>query len=174
MPQDDNINKTETVSESPVEETVQNSSNEQYIAESKKYRKRAQEAEARIAEYELKLTKQEEQKLKEKEDFKALYEKVSSENEVLTKKALKHDEYEARRKKILLDQHPEEDREQLNSLGLDTLEYVTSKVMNVKPNNAPEVINKARTDMPSKPYSQLTEDEKKANWGNIVKEFNAK
>ena len=48
---------TETASESVAKETVQDSSNDQYIAESKKYRKRAQDAEARLAEYEKKTCK---------------------------------------------------------------------------------------------------------------------
>ena len=53
----------ETVSETPAKETTQDSSNEQYIAESKKYRKRAQDAEARLADYEKKLARAEEDKL---------------------------------------------------------------------------------------------------------------
>ena len=40
---------TETVSESPATETTQDSSSEQYIAESKKYRNRAQVAETELA-----------------------------------------------------------------------------------------------------------------------------
>ena len=58
---------TETVSESPATETTQDSSNEQYIAESKKYRKRAQDAETRLAEFEKKFAAAEEDKLKKKE-----------------------------------------------------------------------------------------------------------
>jgi len=53
----------ETVSETPATETTQDSSNEQYIAESKKYRKRAQDAESRLAELEKSLAKVEEGKL---------------------------------------------------------------------------------------------------------------
>ena len=45
---------SETVSEQATQKTTQDSSSEQYIAESKKYRKRAQDAEARIAEMEKK------------------------------------------------------------------------------------------------------------------------
>ena len=60
---------TEAVSESPATETTQDSSNEQHIAESKKYRKRAQDAETRLAKLEKTLAKAEETKLKEKEDF---------------------------------------------------------------------------------------------------------
>ena len=63
---------TETVSESNATETAQDSSGEQYIAESKKYRKRAQDAEARFVALEKKFAQQEESKLKEKEDFKTL------------------------------------------------------------------------------------------------------
>ena len=55
---------TETVSESPATETAQDSSSEQYIAESKKYRKRAQDAESRLEEFEKKLATAEEDKLK--------------------------------------------------------------------------------------------------------------
>ena len=62
--------KTEAVSESPTTETTQDSSNEQYIAESKKYRKRAQDAETRLAKLERSLAKAEETNLKEKEEFK--------------------------------------------------------------------------------------------------------
>ena len=173
MPQDDNINKTETVSESPVEETVQNSSNEQYIAESKKYRKRAQEAEARLAKLEKSLTKAEEDKLKEKEEFKTLYEQASSKVESLTSNAEKWSKYEEAKRAVLLENHPEEERESLSNLDLETLEYVTSKINNAKP-NAPEVMGRARESLPSKPYAQLTTEEKRANWANIVKQFNQK
>ena len=60
---------TETVSESPAEETQQSSPNDEYIAESKKYRKRAQDAETRLTELENMLKKQEDTKLKEKEEW---------------------------------------------------------------------------------------------------------
>jgi len=76
MSEDKTQAATETVSESSATETTQDSSNEQYIAESKKYRKRAQDAETRLAKLEKNLAKAEESKLKEKEDFKALYEQA--------------------------------------------------------------------------------------------------
>ena len=60
MSEDKTQAATETVSESPATETTQDSSNEQYIAESKKYRKRAQDAEARLVELEKSFAKAEE------------------------------------------------------------------------------------------------------------------
>ena len=173
MSEDKTQATTETVSESPAQETTQDSSNEQYIAESKKYRKRAQDAESRLAKLEKTLAKAEEAKLKEKEDFKALYEQVSSKNESLTANAEKWNKYEEAKRSSLLENHPEDERENLSKLDLETLEYVTSKINNVKP-NAPEVLGKARNDLPSKPLAQMTEAEKKENWNNIVSQFNKK
>ena len=151
---------TETVSESPATETTQDSSNEQYIAESKKYRKRAQDAEASLAKYEKDKTKAEEDRLKEKEEFKTLYEKASSEIDGLTTNAEKWSKYEDAKRASLLEIHPEEDRESLSKLDLETLEYVTNKINNIKP-NAPEVVGNARKDLPKKPFSEMTEKEKK-------------
>ena len=152
---------TETVSESPATETTQDSSNEQHIAESKKYRKRAQDAETRLTELEKNLAKAEEDKLKEKEDFKTLYEKASSKIESLTETANKWNSYEGSRRNSLLELHPEEDRERLANLDLDTLEYVTNKIENIKP-NAPEAIGRSKPSIPTKKWGDMTDEERRA------------
>ena len=161
---------TEAVSESPATETVQDSSNEQYIAESKKYRKRAQDAEARLVKLEKKFTTAEEDKLKKKEEFKTLYEQASSKVESLTDNAEKWAKYEETKRVSLLESHPEDDRESLSKLDLETLEYVTNKINNIKP-NAPETLGQARKKGLEKPYSEMTPKEKRENWGNILKQY---
>ena len=161
---------TETVSESPATETHQPSPNDELIAESKKYRKRAQDAETRLAKLEKSLAKAEEGKLKEKEEFKTLYEKASSELEGLSANAEKWSKYEETRRTSLLENHPEEDRDSLSKLDLDTLEYVTSKINNVK-NNAPEVVGTARKVPPSKPVDWSDRQSMKDNWGNILDQY---
>ena len=170
MSEDKTQATTETVSESPATETTQDSSSEQYIAESKKYRKRAQDAETRLAKLEKSLAKAEETKLKEKEDFKALYEKSASQIDSLTANADKWNKYEEIRRGALLEKHPEEDREKLSKLDLETLEYVTNKINNIKP-NAPEALGQARKKSLEKPYSEMTQKEKRENWGNILKQY---
>ena len=162
---------TETVSESPATETTQDSSNEQYIAESKKYRKRAQDAETRLVEFEKKFAQQEEVKLKEKEEFKTLYEQASSKVESLTANAEKWSKYEETKRVSLLEKHPEEDRENLSKLDLDTLEYVTNKINNNNKNNAPEVVGNARGIVPDKPIDWSNKDSIKENWGDIIKQY---
>ena len=160
---------TETVSESPATETTQDSSNEQYIAESKKYRKRAQDAETRLAKLEKSLANAEEVKLKEKEDFKALYEKVSSDNSNLTANAEKWSKYEEGKRASLLENHPEEERESLSKLDLETLEYVTSKINNIKP-NAPEVAGNPRKDYKdyNVDWTKMDAKERRDKWDDII------
>mgnify|MGYP003122342562 FL=1 len=166
---------SETVSEQPTQETPASSPDDgALIAESKKYRKRAQDAEARIAEMEKKMAKAEEAKLKEKEDFKALYEKVASENETLSSVADKWTKYEETRRASLLEKHPEEDRESLQGLPLDTLEFVTNKINGAKA-NAPEVIGNPRgfKEAP-KDWTKLSPSELRENWEDIVKSAEAR
>ena len=171
MSEDKTTAVEETVSETPATETPQASPNDELIAESKKYRKRAQDAEARLSEYDKKFAKQEEAKLKEKEDFKTLYEKVSSENSNLTSNAEKWTKYEEKRRASLLEKHPEDDREKLSNLDLDTLEYVTNKINNTKA-NAPEVAGNPRKEYktPPKDWTKLSQQELRENWDDIVKD----
>ena len=161
---------SETVSEQPTQESSTSSPDVgALIAESKKYRTRAQDAEARIAKMEKTLAKAEETKLKEKEDFKSLYEKVSSENESLSSVAEKWTKYEETRRASLLEKHPEEDRESLKGLPLDTLEFVTNKISGAK-DNAPQVAGNPRVEhkQVNEDWTKMDERERRANWNDIV------
>ena len=159
---------SETVSEQPTQETPTTSPDVgALIAESKKYRTRAQDAEARIAKMEKTLAKAEETKLKEKEDFKSLYEKVSSENESLSSVAEKWTKYEETKRASLLEKHPEEDRESLVNLPLDTLEFVTNKINGAKA-NAPEMVGRTKNVVTTKPFSDMTEAERREWHKNVI------
>ena len=169
---------TETVSESPATETTQEALIEKLKAEqaySKTQRQKKQDAQNRYAELEKKFAQQEEDKLKEKEEFKTLYEKASSQVESLTANAEKWTKYEESRRSSLLEKHPEEDREKLSNLDLDTLEFVTSKINNTKA-NAPEVAGNSRKDYksPPKDWTKLSQSELRENWDDIVKDAMAR
>ena len=157
-------NKTvasETASEQPTQETSTSSPDVgALIAESKKYRSRAQDAEARIAEMEKTLAKANEEKLKEKEEYKTLYEEASSKIDNLSANADKWDKYEDNRRALLLEIHPEEDRDQLKSLDLDTLEFVTNKIKNNKP-NAPQVVGRTKDVVIDKRYVDMNDAERR-------------
>jgi len=152
---------SETASEQPTQEASTTSPDVgALIAESKKYRTRAQDAEARIAKLEKSMAKAEEAKLKEKEDFKTLYEKVSSENESLSSVAEKWTKYEETKRASLLEKHPEEDRESLQGLPLDTLEFVTNKINGVKA-NPPQVSGRTKNVVTQKPFADMTDAERR-------------
>ena len=59
----------EAVVDSGTENVTQDNAQNEYIAESKKYRKRAQDAETQLTNLQKKLESQENTKLKEKEEF---------------------------------------------------------------------------------------------------------
>ena len=164
---------TETVSEETTTGTTQDSSNEGLIAESKKYRKRAQEAEIRLSELEKKMDSVKQAELKEKEEWKTLYEESAIKVESLTATADKWNLYEDERKSSLLEKHPEDERANLAELPLKQLEYITDKINNIKP-NMPEVLGNPRQSAPTKSYSEMSADERKENWGDIVKQFNVR
>ena len=151
----------ETVVNSGTEDATQEVAQNEYIAESKKYRKRAQEAESQLAKLQKTIAAQEEEKLKQKEDFKSLYEKVSSENANLTQDADRWKSYESNKRTALLDRHPEDERESLSRLDLETLEYVTNKIS--KPTN-PEVVGRAKVSAQAsnKAWKDMNDDERRA------------
>ena len=139
------------------------------LHENKKYRVRAQDSEAKVAELEKKFASIEEASLKEKEDFKALYEKVSSENESLSSTAKKWESYEKSRRESLLELVPEAEREKLEKLDLDTLEYVTDKIK-TKP-NAPEVAGEPRGEAKALKVDWNDADSVKNNWNGILNQY---
>ena len=160
---------TETVSEGTTQEASTDLTNEgALIAESKKYRKRSQDAEARLAKLESQLAKAEKAKLKEKEDFKTLYEQNEAKIESLTESADKWAKYQEAKTSALLEGVPEDEREALSKLDFETLEYVTSKINNAKA-NAPEVVGGTRQpDKPVGDWTKMDDRERRANWDNIV------
>jgi len=166
----DNTETNATVSEEVSTGTEVNSPDtESPLAyENKKYRMRAQEAEERLIKLEKKLASAEEAKLKEKEDFKSLYEKVSSENESLSDTAQKWTKYEENRRNSLLELAPEDERERLAGLDLDTLEYVTGKINNAK-SNATEVAGIPRNKISNKAYTEMSQSERKEWFADIVR-----
>ncbi len=171
---EENTVATETVSEETTQEATADSTDVgALIAESKKYRKRSQDAEARLAKLESQLAKAEEAKLKEKEDFKTLYEKTAGEMEKYKTQADKWTSYETAKREALLNSVPEEERETMSKLDLETLEFVTNKINNAKA-NPPEVAGTARVKDVPKDWTKMDMADLKENWEDILKSAEAK
>ena len=92
------------------------------IAESKKYRQRAQQAETQLAEFQKKLEQQENTKLKEKEEWKTLAEQNEAKlNDALPYKEKYDTLYSANKQKIL-SKFPEDQQEKFKDKDPEWLE----------------------------------------------------
>ena len=121
----------ETVVENPETKTTE-SAEGKFVAESKKYRLRAQEAESRVAELEAEMEKAEDAKLAENEEFKTLYEKANAELETTKGYEEKYNTLVQTQKDKLLEQLPEDSREKFANKDLETIEFVVGQ-LNSKP-----------------------------------------
>ena len=162
----------EPVGDTDAQNTEVNNADASVIAESKKYRKRSQAAEARVAELEAKINSFETEKLKEKEEFKVLYEKVSAENESNKQLADKWTSYEAQKRDQLLQKVPDDEKAEWENSPLNLLEKYVSKASSVQPQNPNHVVSKTRNlnEIPND-WTKMSKDEQKKNWSAIVSNY---
>lgn len=124
------VEETQAVAETPTQE--ENNEVGSLIAESKKYRTRAQSAEAELKELKESLKLQEQQRLEEKEEFKSLYENVKAENEKLKPVVEQFEIQEKQRREHLLSQLSDEDQEIYQDLSTLKLEKHIERLGNKK------------------------------------------
>jgi len=125
---EENQVSNETVVEQGTENVAQESAQNEYIAESKKYRKRAQDAETKLANLEKQLETQQNAKLKENEEFKTLAEKYEAQVNELNPYKEKYEGIVEQRRSVLLERLPEDKRETFKNKDLDVLEFMVSEL----------------------------------------------
>ena len=125
---EENQVSNEAVVDNGAESVTQEVAQNEYIAESKKYRKRAQDAENRLANLEKQLETQQNQKLKEKEEYKTLAEKYEAQVNDLNPYKEKYEGLVEQRRNVLLERLPEDKRETFKNKDLDVLEFMVSEL----------------------------------------------
>ena len=145
----------------------------QLVQESKKYRKRAQESEAKLLKMEKKREVDRQKQMEEQNQWQQLAEERQtklSEMEPIVEAFMK-DEAE-QREKILAD-FDENDREQFGSLSLPQLRALHSKLINVNNSVVPSTSGTpARAVNPAnKDWAKMGKAERQANWKDIVKGY---
>ena len=125
---EENQVSNETVVEQGTENVTQEVAQNEYIAESKKYRKRAQDAENKLSNLEKQLESQQNQKLKEKEEYKTLAEKYEAQVNDLNPYKDKYEGLVEQRRNVLLERLPEDKRETFKNKVLDVLEFMVSEL----------------------------------------------
>ena len=147
----------------------------EYIAESKKYRQRAQTAEAELKKLKDNLRLQQQKELEEKEEFKSLYESTKAENEKLKPIVENFEIQEKQRREHLLSQLSEDDQEIYQDLSTIKLEKHIERLgkSKVQVNDAKEVTSSGKFAGNSKFAELSDEDRQKARrnpklWQQIV------
>jgi len=168
------VQETKVETEAVAETSTQDHTGE-YIAESKKYRQRAQTAEAELKELKDNLRLQETKQLEEKEEFKSLYESTKAENEKLKPIVENFEIQEKQRREHLLSQLSEDDQEIYQDLSTIKLEKHIERLgkSKVQVNDAKEVTSSGKFAGNSKFAELSDEDRQKARrnpklWQQIV------
>ena len=150
----------------------------EYIAESKKYRQRAQAAEAELKELKEAQRLQEQKQLEEKEEFKSLYENVKAENEQLKPVVEQFQIQEKQRREHLLSQLSEEDQQIYEDLPTIKLEKHIERLSNkkVQVSDAKEVTTSGKFAANTKWADLSTADREQARknpklWQQIVEGY---
>ena len=159
MSEENKIVEEQAVAETPTQE--ENNEVGSLIAESKKYRTRAQSAEAELNELKENLKLQEQQRLEEKEEFKSLYENVKAENEKLKPVVEQFEIQEKQRREHLLSQLSDEDQEIYQDLSTLKLEKHIERLGNkkVQVSDAKEVTSSGKFAENAK-WSDLSDKDK--------------
>ena len=168
------MSEEKTVTNESVEENVaqveaqESPTPDPSIAESKKYRKRAQLAESELAELRKNVEAQENAELKKNEEYKTYSEKLEAENTSLSGYKEKYESIVAQRKEVLLSQFPEDEREKFKDKELDVLEFMVKEISSKAPSE-PNAHNQVRGNKTVDNWTSMPKDEIKANWKNILR-----
>ena len=100
--------------------------------------------------------------LKEQEKYQELAEELQKKVDILSPFQEKYEAIETQTRNELLEQLPEEDREELASKDISTIRLFVNKFNNQKPSNAEHVPGRAKEIVINKPYSEMNESEKRA------------
>ena len=137
------------------------------IAESKKYRQRAQRAESKFDKLQKQVESSRQKQMEEQEEWRALAEERAAKISELEPIVEQAKSIELSIREGLLSDFSDEDRENFKDLPTPALRKVHGKIVQQKP---------AKTDMssagislkPSKKMSDMTDAEKRDNWSNIL------
>ncbi|QDP53923.1 MAG: hypothetical protein Unbinned202contig1002_52 [Prokaryotic dsDNA virus sp.] len=144
----------------------------QLVQESKKYRKRAQESEARLEKLNKKLESDRQKQMEEQNQWQQLAEERAVKLAELEPLVEKFKKEEAEQVEQILAKFTEEDREQFGGLSLPQLRVLDNK-LNQSSTGVPATSGTpARAVNPNnKDWTNMDKAERQRNWGDIVKGY---
>ena len=190
MPEDTNTQSVETqpksyverpVVEKPISTEVATQSQEadietpdigQLVQESKKYRKRAQESEAKFEKLNKKLEIDRQKQMEEQNQWQQLAEERAARLAEIEPIVEQFRRDEATQRELILSDFSEKDREEFGELSLGQLRSLHKKLFETKNSVTPTSGTPARSVNPNnKHWTEMSKDERQSNWGDIVKGY---
>ncbi len=155
------------------EERSVSSANTDLIAESKKYRKRAQMQEQENEKLKSQLAEFEETRLKEQDKYKELSEKHKAELDSMRPEFDRLKAMENKRRESMIAKFPEEERASIENLPMDTLEYVFNKINTNSEKVVPQTDNTSPRSLnpENKKWTDMTAEERRNNWSEVLKSY---
>ena len=158
---------------------------ERYYSEvenAKKLRARAQGAESKVESFEKEAEKARRKKMEDDGELKELVATLNAELEDTKAKAEKWDSHVTSTRSSLIEQLPEDEREEASKLPLDSLRYLVSKVT-APPSDGdddfpprPPVATPSSNlrDPAARKFHEMDENEKRENWNKHLQSFTKK
>ena len=166
----DNVQEVATNSQEQVTESPDVGN---LIAESKKYRTRAQEAESQLAELQSSLEKKKEEELAEQNKWEELATKRQSELDLIKTDYERLKCAEEAYKEELLNSLGEEERETFKDLSVSQLRTLSEKLKIEVQEKVPDTSStpSATVNTNNKSWVDMSNEERRANWGAILQSY---
>ena len=144
----------------------------QLVQESKKYRKRAQESEEKLAKLNKNIETDRQKQMEEQNQWQQLAEERAArlaEIEPIVEQFIRD---EATQRELILSDFSEKDREEFGELSLGQLRSLHKKLIETTNSVTPTSGTPARAVNPNnKHWTTMSKDERQSNWGDIVKGY---
>ena len=139
-----------------------------FIAESKKYRQRAQSAEKRLDKLQKQMDADRQKQMDENEQWKELAEERGNEIAELKPIVERANSIETSMREELLSDFPDEDQDDFKDLPLPTLRKVHGKLLKTKPAKTDTSVAGISSSPPLKKMSEMSGQERRENWSKIL------
>ena len=143
------------------------------VAESKKYRQRAQSAEKKLEELQMQQQKQQDEQLAKNEEWKTLAAQRAKKIEELEPIVQQAEEYKEKQRALLLADFSEEDRKDFEHLALPDLQKVHTKILKQKVVKTENSVS-GFSQVPQKKMMEMDKKERRQNWQGILQSYKRK
>ena len=179
------VTTTDQETEQELQQESQTDSNVDYkalyleeVGNSKKLRKRSQDAEAKVTEFTTAQETNKVKQMKEQEQFQELSEELQKKLDSTLPYKEKWEAHETAQRDKYLSKLPKADREKFANENLQVLEYMTEKLNDLEESKATQVKHTPGQARNSKAqfvegnaFEELSEDELKNNWTAISRQY---